>query len=122
MRGGNSMTGREAAAQVQALRKERDCFVKWWRTADDLVDFELIDPFLAKVANGQSVDGFELLDQEGMWRLFTDLNPDQVTRTTQNGEEIILWKWQDGAGQEKVNSYPFTPAGLKALIDNDFFA
>lgn len=116
------MTGREAAAQVQALRKEGDCFVKWWRTADDVVDFELIDPFLAKVENGQSVDGFELLGLEGMWRVFTDLNPDQVTRTVQNGGEIILWKWQDGAGNEKVSSYPFTPEGLKSLIDNDFFA
>lgn len=116
------MTGREAVAQVQARRNEGDCFVKWWRTADDLVDFELIDPFLAKVANGETVDGFELLDLEAMWRLFTNLNPDQVTRETGNGEEVILWKWQDGAGNEKVTSFPFTPVGLKALIDNDFFA
>lgn len=116
------MTGREAAAQVQARRKAGDCFVKWWRTADDLVDFELIDPFLAKVANGQEVDGFDLLDLEGMWRVFTDLNPDQVTREVRKGEEVILWKWRDSTGREKVSSYPFTPAGLKALIDNDFFA
>ena len=116
------MTGREAVAQVQARRKDKDCFVKWWRTADDLVDFELIDPFLARVANGETVDGFELLDLEGMWQLFTNLNPDQVTRETVNGEEVILWKWEDGAGNEKVTSFPFTPDGLKALIDNDFFA
>ena len=116
------MTGREAVAQVQARRKEGDCFVKWWRQADDLVDFELIEPFLAKVASGQAVDGLELLDLEGMWRLFTELNPDQVTRTVQSGTEVIQWIWQDGQGHEKVNIYPFTPAGLKSLIDNDFFA
>lgn len=116
------MTGTEAVEQVRAQREERHCFVKWWRTHDDFVEFELIDPFLAGTGPSNIIDGFELFDLAGMWQLFLDLNPDRLSRVKRNGDELIEWRWQDSDGQDRLSSYPYTPAGLKALIDEEFFA
>lgn len=116
------MTGTEAVAQVRSRRGKEDCFIKWWRNHDDFVEFELIDQFLGRVAADGIVDGFELYDLAGMWRLFLDLNPDQLALVTSEGTELIQWTWRDAEGRERLSSYPFTPLGLKSLMDEEFFA
>ncbi len=116
------MRGRDVVNEVKRQQTENLCFIKWWSKEKDFVDFELTDTFVGQAHGDEVIDGFELLDMERMWQVFTGLNPDNLSREKRNGDEVIRWVWFDKDGTERVNYYPFTPEGLKKLIDTDFFA
>ncbi len=116
------MTGRAVIEQITGAMRERRQFIKWWRRADDAVDFELIDRFIANIRPDEEVDGFELLDMEGMWEVLLSLDPDKLVRVRQDGTEVIQWMWQDPGGVERTSTYPFSPEGIMTLFDEELFA
>ncbi len=116
------MTGREVVEQVTGPMREGRQFIKWWRRADDVVDYDLIDRFVARARPDETVDGFELLDLEGMWEVLLSLDPDKLVRVRQDATEVIQWVWQDPAGVERTSTYPFSPEGIMTLFDEELFA
>ncbi len=116
------MTGSAVVEQIAGEKREGCQFVKWWRKADDVVDYELIDRFVARVGPNEEIDGFELLDLEGMWEVLLSLDPDKLARVRQGDEEIIQWAWQGPGGVERISTYPFSPEGIMTLFDEELFA
>ncbi len=116
------MKGKAVVEQIAGDKRGGHQFIKWWRKADDVVDYELIDRFVARVRPDEEVDGFELLDLEGMWEVLLRLDPDKLARVRQGGEEVIQWVWQDPGGAERTSIYPFSPAGLMTLFDEELFS
>ncbi len=116
------MTGREVVEQIAEEEGAGRQFVKWWRRADDVVDYDLIDRFVARAQPDEVIDGFELLDLEGMWEVLLSLDPDKLVRVKQDGEEVIKWIWQRPGGVEQTSTYPFSPEGIMTLFDEELFA
>jgi len=105
---------------IGARRQPADCFIKWWGEDAALVDYELIDGFLAKGDKVGEVVGFELLTLEAMWQVFIGLNPDRLSREREGDGEVIRWVWQDRQGRERVSTFPYTAEGLMELMESDF--
>jgi hypothetical protein len=116
------MTGKEVAERIAREKREGKPFIKWWSKANDVVDFDLVSRFIDKVRDDETIDGFELLDMDQMWDALLSLDPDNLVRVKSNGEELIQWVWQDSAGAERTNTYPFTPHGLITLFDEELFS
>lgn len=116
------MTGKDAVAQIATERGGAHQFIKWWRRADDVVDYDLIDRFVASARPDEVIDGFELLDLEGMWEVLLSLDPDKLMRVKRGGEEVIQWSWQGPGGAERTSTYPFSPEGIMTLFDEELFA
>ena len=115
------MTPAEVREQIDSKRNPSDCFIKWWGDDEALIDYELLDRFLAKADKVGDVSGFKLLGLEEMWQVFIDLNPDRLTRDRKGADEVIRWIWKDRLGQEQATIFPFTPEGLMELMENEFF-
>ncbi len=116
------MKGSAVVEQITGEKREGRQFIKWWRKADDVVDYELIDRFAAHLRPDEEIDGFELLDLEGMWEVLVSLDPDKLTRVRQSGKEVIQWMWRDPGGAERTSTYPFSPEGIMTLFDEELFA
>ena len=116
------MTRSEAISKIAADRRENDCFIKLYKTGHNLVDFDLIDEFISKRDQSGEIDEFELLDMEQMWQTLIDLDPDKLTRSGSGANEVIEWYWTNSDGVEKKAVYPFTPAGIMNIVNDDFFA
>jgi len=116
------MTGKDVADRVAREKREGEFFIKWWCSGDDAVDFNIIDRFVATVRPEEAIDGFTLLTMDGMWEALLKLDPDNLERGNENGEEVIRWVWQDRDGAERLTVYPFTPQGLITLFDEELFA
>lgn len=116
------MTGKEVLEKIAATEREGKPFIKWWSSENDVVDFDLIDRFFAKVRDDEQIDDFKLLDMDEMWDALLALDPDNLVRVKKDGEELIQWVWQDSAGAERTNTYPFSPHGLITLFDEELFS
>ncbi len=116
------MTGKDAVTRIATERGGGHQFIKWWRKADDVVDYDLVDRFVARARPDEVVDGFELLDLEGLWEVLLSLDPDKLVRVKQGGEEFIQWSWQGPGGGERTSIYPFSPEGIMTLFDEELFA
>jgi hypothetical protein len=117
-----NMTRSEVSEQIAVQRSKDQYFIKSWEAGHSFVDFDLIERFSAGHGGEGAIEGFELLDMEQMWRALLELDPDKLVRVRGGAGEVIEWVWQDSAGVEKKNVYPFTPAGLMKIIDDEFFA
>ncbi len=120
MEPGGVMNYGELREKIGKDRQSGDCFIKWWGDDEALVDYELLDRFLAKGASIGEVAGFELFDLEGIWRVIAELDPDPLSRVLEGEREIIRWAWQDRQGTEQVTVFPFTPEGLMELMESEF--
>lgn len=116
------MTRRELIEKITAQRRAEDCFIKSWRSGYSFIDYELIDRFIDKLDDTSAIEGFALLDIEQIWQVLIELDPDKLVRVNGPEGEVIEWLWQDSAGREKKNVYPFTPEGIMTIIDDEFFA
>lgn len=116
------MTRNEVISKITTDRRENHCFIKLFKTGHTLVDFDLIDEFISKRDQSGAIDEFELLDMEQMWQTLIQLDPDKLQRVERGEGEVIEWLWQDKSGAEKTTVYPFTPAGIMTIIDDEFFA
>ena len=56
------MNGKQVVRAIEQNRKDSDQFIRWWRSENDFVDYELIDRFLETVKAEDEFAGFELLD------------------------------------------------------------
>jgi hypothetical protein len=117
-----NMTRSEVVEQIAARRKQKQFFIKTWETGQTFVDFDLIERFISTLGENRALEGFELLDMEQMWQALIELDPDKLQRVKSGGSEVIEWLWQDQNGVEKKTVYPFTPAGIMTIIDDEFFA
>jgi hypothetical protein len=116
------MEGKAVVEQIAEVKNEGHQFIKWWRRADDVVDYEFIDRFIARVRPDEEIDGFELLDLEGMWEVLLSLDPDKLARVNRDGKEVIQWVWQDTGGAERSSTYPFSAEGIMTLFDEELFS
>lgn len=117
-----NVTRSEVIEQITARRKAEQFFIKTWETGQTFVDFDLIERFFSRQGHERPLEGFELLDMEQMWQALIKLDPDKLQRVKRGESEIIEWLWQDKDGVEKKTVYPFTPAGIMTIIDDEFFA
>ena len=111
------MTGNELLGQLDQQRKESHRFIKWWRKENDFVDIELIDAFYDTVKAGDQFDGFELLDMEQLWEIVKRLCADRVTRSVQEGNEVITWQRLDKTGAKRSIRCSFAPEFLIQIFD-----
>ena len=116
------MTRSEVTEQITARRKGNQFFIKSWETGHTFVDFDLIEQFISRQGHDRVLEGFELLDMEQMWQALIELDPDKLQRVKSGNSEVIEWIWQDKDGVEKKTVYPFTPAGIMTILDDEFFA
>jgi hypothetical protein len=116
-----NLTRSEVIQQIKSERSAQQFFIKSWESGKTFIDFDLIDRFIDKCGQGRAIEGFELLDMEQMWQALIELDPDKLQRVKIGGSEVIEWLWQDQAGKEKKTVYPFTPAGIMTIIDDEFF-
>ena len=111
------MTGIELMKQLEQLREERHYFIKWWRKENDFVDIELLESFYDAVQAGEQFEGFELLDMEQLWEIVRKLCGERVTRTKQDGNEILTWERLDDKGASRKISCSFAPEFLMQIFD-----
>lgn len=119
---GGTMTRKEIVEKIAQQRSIEHCFIRSWKAGHTFIDFDLIDRFLRKFGQNETLEGFELLDIEQMWQTLIDLDPDKLLRVKSGEGEVIEWLWRDGDGREKKILYPFSPEGIMTIIDDDFFA
>ena len=117
-----NLTRSEVIEQIAAQRRAKQFFIKSWETGQTFVDFDLIERFISKRSQDRAIEGFELLDMDQMWQVLIELDPDKLQRVKRGEGEVIEWLWQDQNGAEKKTVYPFTPAGIMTIIDDEFFA
>ena len=117
-----NLTRSEVIEQIRTERSAQQFFIKSWETGQTFVDFDLIERFISKPSLERAIEGFELLDMEQMWQALIELDPDKLQRVKRGEGEVIEWLWQDKNGAEKMTVYPFTPAGIMTIIDDEFFA
>jgi hypothetical protein len=117
-----NLTWSEVIDQIARRRSDEQFFIKSWETGHTFVDFDLIDRFISRQRHDRPLEGFELLDMEQMWQALIELDPDKLQRVKRGDGEVVEWLWQDTSGVEKKTVYPFTPAGIMTIIDDEFFA
>lgn len=115
------MTVEMLRTEIAGLRQPAHCFIKWWGDDAALVDYDLLDRFLARDMAAGEVAGFALLNLEEMWSVLLELDPDPLQRKMEAGREIIRWNWKDTAGKEHETRFPFTPEGIMELMESEFF-
>ncbi|GAM08706.1 hypothetical protein OR1_00979 [Geobacter sp. OR-1] len=115
------MNHAELKESITRNRKPGHCIVKWWGEDEALVDYELLDRFLANIDSLDGLKGVELIDMEGIWKVLKELDPDPLSREQSGEGEIIRWTWKDQSGKEHVTSFPFTPEGVMDLMESEFF-
>jgi hypothetical protein len=115
------MTNEAVRDKIANLRQPGHCFIKWWGEDESLVDYEILDSFLKRFNSVDGVNGIELFDMEGMWKVLTELDPDPLSREQENGVEVIRWGWKDRQDKEHVTTFPFTPEGIMELMESEFF-
>lgn len=108
---------------VKEIRNQKNAhpervFIKWWRNEEDFVDFDLVVRFLENLENSTSIGGFELIDQEEMWRTVESRCKGKVSRVQRNGDLVLRWTPPPGAEvEEKITEYPYTPESLLKILD-----
>lgn len=114
------MKGYELAKQVmqeKSAHPER-VFIKWWRNEEDFIDFDLVGRFLENLKPTTSIGGFQLIDQEEMWRTVEGRCKGRVTKEQREGEWVLRWTPSKGKEvEERSAEYPYTPESLLKILD-----
>ena len=115
---------------VKAVEKERNAhreriFIKWWRKEEDFIDFDLVGRFLETLNYASDIAGFELIDQDEMWKTVESHAQGRVSKVDRDGRMMLLWTPPKGAEiEEKCTECPYTPDMLLKILDaetNDNF-
>ena len=109
---------------VKRIREERSAhpermFIKWWRIEQDWIDFDMVTRFLDRVDyGGAEIAGFELIDQEEMWRTIERRCGGRAKKVERDGKWVLLWDPPEGAEvEERLPEYPYTPETLLKILD-----
>lgn len=93
-------------------------FIKWWRKEEDFIDFDLVAHFLQNMNYGTEIGGFELINQEEMWRTLESRCEGRVHKEQRDGDWVLRWTPPEGAEvEEKQAEYPYTPEALLKILD-----
>jgi len=114
------MQGYELVKQVkqEASAHPDRVFIKWWRNEEDFIDFDLVTRFLENLKNSTTIGGFELIDQEEMWRTVEGRCQGRVSKERRDGDWVLRWTPPEGTEvEEKLDEYPYTPESLLKILD-----
>lgn len=114
------MQGRELLKEIQneKIAHPERVFIKWWRSEEDFIDFDLVARFLQNLKDSTMIGGFQLIDQEEMWRIVESRCKGKVSREQRNGDWVLRWTPPKGAEAEgKMAEYPYTPESLLEILD-----
>lgn len=114
------MQGNELVKRIQRDREAHpECvFIKWWRKEEDWLDFDLVTRFLENLNYGSEIGGYELIDQEEMWRTIERRSTGRVSKVQRDGRSVVLWEPPQGAEVEDLlPEYPDTPETLLKILD-----
>jgi hypothetical protein len=115
------MQGYELVKKIEKEKEKhpKNVFIKWWRKEEDFIDFDLLARFLENLNYGADIGGFELIDQDEMWRTLEIRCKGRASRVQRdNGEYLLLWTPPEGAEvEEKLQEYPYTPESLLKILD-----
>ncbi|OQY17749.1 MAG: hypothetical protein B6I36_08555 [Desulfobacteraceae bacterium 4572_35.1] len=103
--------------QLIEQRSKAQVFVKWYASADDEGQVELVDYFLRSVLDTVQVVKFELLDLEQLWLELLQKSEDRFERVWRQKVEVLDWYFIAANGSEKVRSCCFRPEGLLAIYN-----
>jgi hypothetical protein len=115
------MQGHELLKKIdkEKAKNPSNIFIKWWRGEEDFIDFDLLSRFQETLDYGTEIGGFELIDQDEMWRTLEERCKGRATRVQRdNGEYVVLWTPPEGAEvEERLPEYPYTPESLLKILD-----
>ena len=116
------MQGYELVKEVERernLHRER-VFIKWWRKEEDWIDFDLVGRFLETLNYSSEIAGFELIDQDEMWRTVESRAQGRVSKVQRDGRWMVLWTPPKGAeANDLCTECPYTPATLLKILDTE---
>lgn len=93
-------------------------FIKWWRNEEDFIDFDLVTRFLANLNYSTDISGFELIDQDEMWKTVERRAHGKASKVQRNGEWLVLWTPPKGSETEiTCTECPYTPETLLKILD-----
>ncbi|OGU12765.1 MAG: hypothetical protein A2075_05255 [Geobacteraceae bacterium GWC2_58_44] len=114
------MQGHELVKKIQkdsTAHPER-IFIKWWRKEEDYIDFDLVARFLENLNYGTEISGYDLIDQEEMWRTIERRCNGRASKVQRDGRTVVLWNPPKGAEvEERLPEYPDTPETLLKILD-----
>jgi len=115
---------------VKEIEKERSAhaervFIKWWRKEEDYIDFDLVARFLENMNYSSEISGFELIDQDAMWKVVESRSNGKATKVQRDGRWVVLWSPPKGAETELTcTECDYSPETLLRILDaetNDNF-
>jgi hypothetical protein len=114
------MQGNELIKRIERDREAHPerIFIKWWRKEEDWIDFDLVSRFLANLNYGSEIGGYELIDQDEMWRTIESRSSGRVSKVQRDGRWVVLWDPPKNAEvEERLPEYPDTPETLLKILD-----
>ena len=115
------MQGYELVKSIQTEKTAHPdkVFIKWWRKEQDFIDFDFVERFLETVDfSSPEIGGYELIDQDEMWRTIERRCSGRATKVQRNGGWVVLWDPPKGVEvEERLPEYPYTPESLLKILD-----
>lgn len=111
------MNGKELFHLLTDKRTDKQLFIKWRNTPEGIEVIKLLDEFYDYAKIGDRFDDVELLDVEDMWVLVTNRFQRKITRSMQNGEEMLFWEEVDAKGQTSHMTSRFGPDSLLRIFE-----
>lgn len=108
---------------VKKIKNDREAhpnniFIKWWRKEEDYIDFDLVTRFLDNLKDSTEIAGFELIDQDEMWRTIERRCDGRAVKVQRDGRWVLVWNPPKGAEvEERLPEYPYTPETLLKILD-----
>ncbi|WP_224984157.1 hypothetical protein [Geomonas agri] len=95
-------------------------FIKWWRNEEDFIDFDLLDRFLQNLKESEKIDGFELINEDEMWRTLEARCQGRVSREKRDGDWVLHWTPPPNTKvEEGQTEYPYTPESMVKILDSE---
>lgn len=114
------MKGHELVKQIEQEKIEHPdrIFIKWWRSEEDWVDFDLVTRFLENLSPSSEIGGYGLIDQDEMWRTVESRCQGRLSKVQRDGRWVLLWNPPGGAEvEDRLPEYPDTPETLLKILD-----
>jgi len=111
------MRGREIYSNLEKMRKDEHCFVKWWRKENDFLDYDLIERFVDNASTTEEIDGIELLTMDEMWNEVKRVGGSRVNLLhKENNGDQVEWHHKGKSGMH-TNVCPYSPETIMQIFD-----
>lgn len=114
------MQGYELVKQIETEKSAHAdrIFIKWWRNEEDFIDFDLVSRFLETLNYSSEISGFELIDQDQMWKAVESRAKGKVSKVQRDGKWMVLWTPpKDAETDMTCTECPYTPETLLKILD-----